>query len=59
MSIKCYIRYWTRFAFKKHGLTLELTMVKLSDQANIIKDKYDTHKLIIWIKKLLKLLDYI
>jgi len=47
------------FAFKKHGLTLELTTVKLLDQANIIKDKYNTHKLIIWIKKLLKLLDYI
>ncbi len=49
ISIKCYIWYWRHFAYKRHGLTLKLVVVKLLDQANTIKDNYDAHRLIIWI----------
>jgi hypothetical protein len=45
--VKCYIQYWRHFAFKRYGLTLELTIVKILDQVNLIKDNYDTHRLII------------
>ncbi len=48
VSIKCYIKYWRHFASKQHRLTLELVAVKILDQVNLIKNSYDTHRLIIW-----------
>jgi hypothetical protein len=50
ICIKCYIRYWRYFASKKHGLTIELIAIKLLDDENMIKNSYDTHRLIIWIR---------
>ncbi len=47
ICIKCYIRYWRYFASKKHGLTIELIAIKLLDDENMIKNSYDTHRLII------------
>jgi hypothetical protein len=47
VSVKCYIRYWKHFTSKWHGLTLKLATVKLLNQVNLIKDNYDTHRLII------------
>ncbi len=49
VSIKCYIRYEKHFVSKKRGLKLKVIVIKLLNQANMIKDSYDACRLLIWI----------